>query len=455
MSRWSRAQHVVLGVATVLLCSAAHGQAPPVQAVSQAAPTSGAAPRISMSALLQIDWIAHRQSSLDEVDPSTRAALNDDRFLLRRGRLRATLEQRHLAGWLELDANTISGMTVRPFEAVVAAGWPEALSAGRQDRGALGEIAPERREPDSARPSSTSAVSAFVGFMTIPFGFEAREPATARPWLERARFGQAFFGAARDLGIAAFGSYSFFRLAVALMNGEPLNTGPYSGGDLTASKDVVGRLGVVAPLGRVVHLEGGLSGLAGTGLSPGLSATKDSLVWIDDNENGLVEVVELSPAPGESATASKDFARYALGGDVRLRAQIPVLGALEIRGEIARGVNLDRAVEPADPIAAGRDLRELGWAVGVSQELFRYGQIAARWDYYDPDTDAVRQEVATPVPADRSYQTWSFSAAVRWHNARFVAEYDHEDNHLGRGASGEPTRLRDDRLTFRVEYAVR
>lgn len=78
-------------------------------------PEMAAAPHLEVAALVQADWIVMRQSSLNAVDSSTGAPLNDDRFLLRRGRVRATLSRGFVAGWLELDANTVDAPTVRPF----------------------------------------------------------------------------------------------------------------------------------------------------------------------------------------------------------------------------------------------------------------------------------------------------------------------------------------------------
>src|SRR5262249_11321934 len=149
--------------------------------------------------------------------------------------------------------------------------------------------------------------------------------------------------------------------------------------------------------------QAGVSWLTGTGLHAGTAATKDGLAWVDGNENGLIEVTELTPIPGAPATPSRSFERSALGAGLRVGVRLPGLGQLRVRAELVRAVNLDRTLVPADPLATGRDLRELGAYVGVSQELTRFAEIAARYELYDPDADARRTQAAAVVPSDASF----------------------------------------------------
>lgn len=401
-------------------------------------------PIFEVSGFLQVDWIVHDQSSQNEIDPSTAAPLNEDRILLRRGRLRAMSRYGPVSGHLEIEATTVDGLNVIPFEAVLSGTYPATAP----------ELAFDR--PDEAvrkeRAASPFAVSAHFGLMPIPFGFDALEIATERPILERARSTQAFFGGARDFGAGVSAAYDFVRVSAAVMNGEPLGTGSYAGRDLTRAKDIVGRAGVSLHVGGPVSFESGLSFLTGTGLHTGLPPTKDTLTWVDSNENGQIELSELVSVPGSPGTPSRTFDHGALGGDARVHVEVPVLGRLTLRGELVVAHNLDRSVVPADPIATGRTLREIGWQVGVSQELTRHAEVAIRYDSYNPDADDRRQQGAVTVPQDPTYTTWVFDAAGKLDHARLMVEYDHNDNTLGRSPSGAPTRLRNDALIVRGEY---
>src|SRR5262249_52369792 len=146
--------------------------------------------------------------------------------------------------------------------------------------------------------------------------------------------------------------------------------------------------------------------------------------------------------------------RSALGADLRLGVRTALLGELSLRAEIVRAVNLDRTLLVADPIATGRELRELAAYVGVSQEFTRHAEAAVRYEIYDPDADASRKRAGAVVPSDSSYRTLSLALAAKLEAARLVVEYDYNDNTLGRTASGTPTRLRDDAVTVRAEVRL-
>jgi hypothetical protein len=394
---------------------------------------------LRVSALTQVDWVIHRQSSQDELDPATRVPLNEDRFVLRRGRVGVEGQKNAFGARLELDMNTLKGLTLRPFEALVFARYARATQASAE------QVA--KTPPDFT-------VLASAGLMRIPFGFDAVEPDTSRPLLERSDATRAFFGQARDLGVGAGVTFRFARLSVAMMNGEPLSDDRYAGLALTRSKDFIGRAGIDTPASRSLWVQAGASCLFGTGLHLGSPGTKDSLQWADGNENGQVESTELIPIAGAPASASQTFERSALGADLRVGFRLPVLGFLVVRAELTRALNLDRTVRPADPVASGRDLRELAAQVGLSQELTRYGEAAVRYDVYQPDADATRQRAASVVPRDTRFRTWSVSLAGKLAPARLLLQYDHRRNALGRALNGAPTTLKDDTVTLRAEVRL-
>ena len=65
------------------------------------------APQVKVSGFVQVDWIVHNQSSQDEINGSTGAPLNQDRFELRRGHVRLDAEKGLVLGAIEVDANKI------------------------------------------------------------------------------------------------------------------------------------------------------------------------------------------------------------------------------------------------------------------------------------------------------------------------------------------------------------
>jgi hypothetical protein len=392
-----------------------------------AEPAAPAILALRWSGYLQIDWVVHNQASENELNLSTGAPLNQDRFTLRRGHLRADAEHGLLSGALEIDANTTNGAQLRPIDAEIAVHWPEHPS------------------PEVPR----LALSA--GLMKIPFGFEVPERDVERPFLERSSVARALFPGEFDLGAQLQATYRFCSLAIALMNGHPLadRTLPALAPD--RQREVVGRLGVKAVIAPSVLFEIGVSADTGVGFHPGTPTTKSQLVWRDDNGDGIVQATEVQVIAGSSATPSEQFHRFALGGDARLSWRLFPDAELALRAEIMRGSNLDRGIEPADPIGAGYDLRELGWYVGATEEVTRWVLLGVRYDHYNPDQDGYEQRAVRVVPRDRSYSTLALLAMLRYGDARLSVEYDRNHNALGRSPSGAPATLPSDALTARAQ----
>lgn len=384
-------------------------------------------PSVRVSGFAQVDWIVHSQESSNAINDSNGALLNQDRFTVRRGHLRVDAGIGLVSGALEIDANTNSGPQVRPIDAEVSIRWPEAQA---------------ERLP---------AITATAGLMHIPFGYEVPELDWVRPFLERSHAAQALFPGEYDLGARLRVRYRFIDWSLAVMNGSPIGSKEFPDVDPVHQKELVGRIGVDFTIGSRIHAQAGISGDAGTGFHPGTPTTKNTVVWEDMNGDGVVQPNEIIVVPGAAATPSQVFRRFAVGGDVRMGVRLPVIGELALRAEVLTAVNLDRGLEVADPVVTGRDLRETGWSVGVTQEVTRWALGGIRYDRYDPDADANRQSGVALVPADRSYSTLAFMAMARYGDQRLLFEYDVNTNPLGIAPSGAPATLADNTVTLRAQ----
>jgi hypothetical protein len=382
-------------------------------------------PLFRFSGFLQVDFLNNEQSS-NQLDPTTSQVLNQDRFELRRVRPRVDIDHGFIAGVVQLDLNTVNGVQVRPWDVEVMLRYP----------------------PNS---EGLSLISLSAGLMLIPFGLEVLQSDTDRLFLERSNMEQAFWNGEHDLGIGLQGGWRFLRYAIALMNGFPIGDRAYPLVDPTAFKTVVGRLGADTGMIGPVNVRAGVSGAKGQGFHSGTPATKPTIVWHDLNDDGVVESNEIQVIPGQDATPSQSYDLFGVGADLGASVRIPVVGSFEVFGEVETGANLDRSLFPADPIAEGRDLREIGYYVGATQEITEYGQIGVRYDWYQPDMDAADNKVSNVVPRDASVSTLAMSAALRFHGARLVFEYDHNTNHEGRTLAGLPTTLPDDLVGVRAE----
>lgn len=335
------------------------------EAARAAAPPTVGGNRVGLTAsgFVQMDYTPWRQSSVDEINFSTGDPINEERFLLKRARLRLAGDYGILAGAVEFDGNTVKGATARIIGAEVSLRWP----------------------PTARQPLPLAMLT--IGSFKIPFGFEVGQADTQRLFLERSTSERAFFPGEYDLGLRLAGGWRFLRYALAMMNGEPIGEKAFPMRDPNGSKDFVGRVGVETAVYGPVAVAAGVSGLVGTGFHKGTPSTKDVLVWRDLNENGIVDPGELQVISGSSETPSQNFDRFAFGADLRVAVRLPRLGELVVYGELVYATNLDRGVQPADPVAASRDLRELGWYVAATQEVTRFAQVGVRYDSYNPDAD--------------------------------------------------------------------
>jgi hypothetical protein len=365
---------------------------------------------------------------------------NRDRFVLRRARARIDRGWQYAAGALEIDGNYVS----------------TAKFSVRRAEGSLLYRGPN----DGNYP----LVMLTFGVFETPFGYELMDSSRSRWFMERSTTSLALFPTEPDIGARISGSIGFFRYAIAIVNGEPLDD--RSGGllsDPNAAKDVVGRLGVVTQPIEKLRVSGGTSFLQGTGFHPGAGATKDSTVWVDVNEDGKVDMGEVTGVSGRAAVPSQNFRRWAFGADLELRLQTSI-GATTLYGEAYVASNLDRGLVVADPIATGADatgsdrtgdVREIGGYVGLLQEIGRYGIVGFRGDVYDPNSDFLRQRQGKLIPASYRITTWSpLVGFVLPEQARLLFQYDIIQDHFGKDARGVPADLKNNQWTLRLQVML-
>jgi hypothetical protein len=395
-----------------------------------------------LGAYVQGQYEQHENSS-DQIS-QTGSYLNQDRFLVRRGRLRFDAAYQWCELALEIDGNTQSTPTVSPKRINASLVW-----RGRPWNGDL-----EARSP---RSYDVPLMRFTLGLTGIPFGFELADSPRDRVFLERSTASQSLFPGEQDLGALLTGGVGFFRYSVAAMNGDPLGDSSSNPvGDPTHAKDIIARLGfdARAGAGERLAITGGVSALYGTGFHAGTPATKPSVTWVDSNQNGVIDANELVGVPAMAAAPSQSFARWAFNVDLQARLRTPI-GLSMLYGEITVASDLDRGLFIADPVKNGVDLRELGGYVAFVQEIARYGLVGFRFDYYDPNADFLRSSGGQQLPVSQAISTYSPLVGVQLPDrARLVFEYDVVRNLLGIGSNGVPTNLPEDHFALRLQVQL-
>jgi hypothetical protein len=370
------------------------------------------------------------QISVDQLQQGG-APINQDRFTLRRGRLRLDHGWEYANATLELDANTTRGMNVGIRRAEGSVLY----------RGNNGKDLPP-------------LIMLSLGVTDLPFGFELLESSRVRPFMERSLGSSALFPTEMDVGLKLSGAVSFVRYAFAVTNGEPLDTLNRYPRDPNAAKDFSGRVGVETQPIAALSIAGGTSFYQGKGFHAGTDATKPSFTWLDINEDRAIQANELQPVPGASAQASTNFERWAYGLDLELTLSTK-FGATRLVAEGFLASNLDRAYLIADPSIGQNDVREAGGYLALVQDVTKWGQVGFRASYYDPNSDFFDSLRGRQVPTSLAVTTLSPMVALRWQDtARLSFQYDFVRDSSAKDEAGVPKDAKNNQLTLRLQVEL-
>jgi len=404
--------------------------APTLPSVAPRVATKETEPLIELNGYAQVEYQSHNDSD-EQLAQTSGTTLNQNRFLLRRGRLIAKRAWQYTSLELELDGNTTNGPAFGIYRAEASAFY--------------------RSTPDK---TTAPLAQLTLGMFRLPFGFELPQSARVRWFTERTQASRALFPSEVDLGGRLSGAAGPFRYAASITNGEPL--GEKSGFQLqdpNKNKDFTLSVGAKGAPVDFITVSGGVSANKGRGFHPGTSATKATLNWVDLNEDGMVTPgsQELLGAASQTAVKSQTFERWAVGGDLAVEVKTPI-GTGTLFGELVAAKNMDRGFFPADPLSAGSDLREFGYFIGVLQEITSYGIVGFRTDFYDPNADATDRRAGKTLPSLNTVTTYSPLVGVTLpQRARLVLQYDIIKDHLARDTRGVPTNLDNDAWTLRLQ----
>jgi len=356
--------------------------------------------------------------------------LNQNRFLLRRARLKVDSKHRYTEFSLELDGNTVRGPSFGVHRAEVSAVY----------RGA------------DAGTDRAPLVALTAGVLVPSFGRELQEGSRSRLFMERSLASRAFFPSEPDVGLRLSGALGVFNYGVAVTNGEPAGqTVGFPLRDPNSAKDVIGRIGVAANVSSVVKAAGGVSLLNGTSTFRGTDGTKTVATWTDLNEDNMVNSIELSSTPGSSPRRSSNFKHWAVGADLAVGIKTG-LGQTELQAEAVVASNLDRGLFISDPITLSHDERQFGYYVGLIQDVTEHALLGIRYDYYDPRADVFGLKNGKLVPTKSSIKTISPLVGVRLPDGfKLLGQWDIVRDHLATDVRGVPADRKNNAVTIRLQ----
>jgi len=382
---------------------------------------------IWVTAYMQSQYESHQDS--DDQLREGGALLNQNRFLVRRARIRLIGEWEYAATQIEINGDTTKGFAFGLQKA-------EASLRMRLD------------------PKHVPIVQATVGLFDTPVGYELVESPRTRHFMERTAASRAFWPGEPDLGMRFSGGIGFFRWTIAALNGNPIGDKQYPGQDPLSAKDVIVRFGVDTKPRENLAISGNVSALRGKGFHAGTDATKGTVEWHDLNEDGVVQPYELQAVPSAAATPSSSFDHWVIGADIEAQ-YTSKLGKTRLTAEAMVGENMDRALFVADPVLTSIDSRELAWNVGITQEITPYALIGFRYDYYDPNSDAFDKRQGRLLPYSQRIKTYSpIFGVVLPDRAKLLFQYDITRNFLARDLTGVPANLKMNAWTLRLQVEL-
>jgi len=357
----------------------------------------------------------------------------DNRFMIRRGRIRADYERKNKEGYntfyfaLQFDG-TERGMNIRDM---------------------FGRIYENR----------WNCLVATMGVFNRPFGYELRYSSVYRESPERGRMSQILMGTERDLGVmvsfdAQDKNHRLYplRLDVGVFNGQGL-TGPV---EYDKYKDIIANVAFRrTEVVKRLFLSGGVSWLNGgfrtgsryfysTGTIPG-----DIPYMLPDISDGNI---------GEKAP------RIYYGADLQVSLEHR-LGKTEARAEFITGTqsatyasSVTPGTPPLNSINKPDSIykREFNGAyLYLLHTFLKKHQFLLKYDWYDPNTDIAGSKIKTDhgfSPADIRYDT--FGAGYNYYlndNVKILLWFDHPVNEHS-SIGGYSKDLKDNTYTARVQF---
>lgn len=390
--------------------------------------------RIRISGYIQPQFQFVTKEGAETFDGGNFSAISNNRFMLRRGRLRVDYTHLNENG----DPTTFF---VFQFDGT---------ERGFATRDFFGRFYENKYK----------LFSATTGLFARPFGYEVNLASANRESPERGRMSQLLMRTERDVGVMLSlhnrkkgGRLTNVKVDIGVFNGQGLS-GPT---DFDGHKDFIGRVSLlpvkIKALGAV-KIAGGISGFAG-------GITSQSQVLYRTVKASGRYIMQRDSAAGNF---HKVLPRNYAGADVQLT--IPNRkGFTELRAEYMRGKQTATAETTETPgvYPVINGIKEPLFIRSFDGAYFYFlqhlgsekHQFVAKYDWYDPNKKAAGKAVNQAdgyTRADLRYNSLGFGYVYYANpNLKFTLYYNHVQNEHS-GLAGFTSDIPDDVFTTRVQY---
>jgi len=273
------------------------------------------------------------------------------------------------------------------------------------------------------------------GQFNWPFGYEIEYSSSKRDFPERSLAENNLFKGERDRGAnLTWALPQYVQLNLGVFQGYGIDNSTFTWADPTKAKDVIAR--AKAKLGMV---DFGVSGYWGKTYIPGSAAVSGSTTWYDADKDSVMDKNEIKTTSPKAAVpvVEKDKIRY--GADAQVYLDILPIGGTGIRGEFYQAKDYNKSAK--DSLA-----NERGWYLWLSQNIYTKFGAAARYDYWDPNTDSNFKNDATGTLSLAFHYFWDSYVRI---TAAFDIPHRLKDNSVFSKYSGD---VKDNRFTLQFQF---
>jgi hypothetical protein len=266
------------------------------------------------------------------------------------------------------------------------------------------------------------------GQFNWPFGYEIEYSSSKRDFPERSVAENNLFPGERDRGVnLTWALPQYLQFNVGAFQGYGIQDKNFSWVDPTKPKDVIAR--AKAKMGMV---DLGISGYWGKTYFPGSAAVPGVTTWYDTDKDSIVDPNEIKTTAPKAAVpaAEKDKKRY--GADAQVYLDFLPLGGTGFRGEYYQ--------------AKDNDKNERGGYLWLSQNILTKFGAAARYDYWDPNTDENAKNDATGTLSLALHYFWDSYVRI---TAAYDIPHRLKDNSIFSKYDGD---IKDNRFTLQFQF---
>ncbi|MEO6191306.1 MAG: porin [Saprospiraceae bacterium] len=382
--------------------------------------------KIKISGYIQAQYQIADSAGIASFAGGNFPATVDNRFDVRRGRIKVAYESRLTQSVLQIDV-TQRGVAIKDAFMKLTEPYKNALSLT-------------------------------AGMFSRPISFECEYSSSLRETPERTRMVQTLLPGERELGAKLSfqapktSKWNILKIEAGLFNGS----GPSAANDFDKYKDFIGNIGInktsknekVNYAFRLSYYNGGVK-----------QGNKFVYSEIENSPSGIKSWVVDSTSSNLNGKAKREY----MGLDYQLNLDGP-MGITAFRGEFLMGDQVGTASSSTSPNSGTAPTGDTyirpfnGAYLMLAQNILQSKhQLVVKFDFYDPNTKVKSDEIGKAgsklTAADIKYTTiglgWNYRMTS---NVKFMAYYDLVTNEKSANLAGFTKDLKDNVLTLRLQY---